>query len=97
MPMLVFFGVNILHIPLSWFMIEYLRLSVIGAAFAKNITDTVGCLLTIFFMKYLKYDKDTSIPWNVAALREWKSFLIVTVPMGLITYLEWLSFELNTI
>ena len=97
MPMLSFLAANILHFPISWFLIEYMRMSVIGAALAKNFTDIFGCLLTLFLMKFLKYDKDTTLPWNSAALKEWKSFLIVTVPMGLITYLEWLSFELTTL
>ena len=88
-PMLILMCAIVMHYFLSQFFINYFEEAGMGAAWAKNITDSC-CALALYLYVSLSgvVRKVWSVEWSMECMFNWKAHFKMLQRMGMTTYIE---------
>jgi len=84
-----------LHVFWCYIFIEVFRMSVVGAAIAKCVTDISSAVILYLYITRSEDCKESWIPWNKECLLHWFSHLKKTLLLGANLYVEWISYEIS--
>ncbi|XP_048320789.1 protein DETOXIFICATION 12-like [Ziziphus jujuba] len=83
-----------LHIPLCWILIFKLKLEVIGAALAINMSSFVNVILLGFYIKYSSACEKARPVFSMEVFSTIKEFFSFGIPSALMICLEWWAYEI---
>ena len=76
-----------------YLLVDKFKLSLIGSAIAKSITDVTSAIILVLYIKYSGKFKRTWIPWNKECMEGWIPYLKITSVIGANLYVEWIAYE----
>ncbi|KAF3441492.1 hypothetical protein FNV43_RR15406 [Rhamnella rubrinervis] len=82
-----------LHVPLCWVLVFKLKLGIVGAALAIDISYWVNAILLWFYMKFSSSCQKTRPVFSMQVFQSIKEFFRFGVPSALMICLEWWAFE----
>ncbi|KAM3126820.1 hypothetical protein pb186bvf_021074 [Paramecium bursaria] len=83
-----------LHILWCYIFIYYFDLGLLGVILARTATETINLSMIWLLIAYTKVCKQALSCCTKESLRGWFEFLKVAIPIGLLLWLEWLSYEM---
>lgn len=83
-----------LHILWCYLFIYELDMGLLGVILARTATETINLCLIWLLIAYSKVCRHTLSKCTKESLVGWFSFLKVAIPIGLLLWLEWLSYEM---
>ena len=93
---------TIFHIIFCYLFVDVFQWSILGIAYAMNITQALNLVLILLYLKFLWPEKKT-FDWGPKlcsrkiVYSEWSKFLSIVVPISLTVILEYSSYEINSV
>ncbi|PSR99961.1 Protein DETOXIFICATION like [Actinidia chinensis var. chinensis] len=83
----------LLHVPLNFFLVSYLKMGVAGVAIAMVLTNFNLFVMLSTFVYFSGVYRDSWVPPSSDCLRGWSSLLSLAVPTCVSVCLEWWWYE----
>lgn len=93
---------TIVHFIFCYIFVDILGLSILGIAYAMNITQGLNLFLMLIYIKSFwperkDFDWGPSIFSNIIIYSNWRKFLSIVVPISMSIILEYASYEINSV
>ena len=86
-----------MSIVYGWIFLDLFKGGIIGLAMVRNACDLTALGMVVYVM-HKKYRHSRSLKkFQLESLKNLKAYLALTIPMGILTYMEWFFFEIQTI
>ncbi|CAI9270788.1 unnamed protein product [Lactuca saligna] len=95
LPLLVSSGLVLcFHVPLCWALVFKSKMGGVGAALAFSVSNLFYLILIVFYLKFSKMCKNTSVTISMDAIIGIKEFFRFAIPSAVMICLKWWSLEI---